>query len=209
MADLLTELVERFGAVAVVSGRPVTYLVGHLPAAVDLYGLYGLEARVAGVRSQHPAAEAWRAAVDEVARQAGADGPTGVDVEHKGLSVTLHLRRRPHLHVAARQWAEEAAQRSGLALRTAKMSFELHPPIEVDKGTVVEARAQGMTAACYVGDDAGDLPAFAALDRLAARGLATAKVAVATAESVPALLEQADVVVDGPAGAVVFLRGLL
>ena len=76
-----------------------------------------------------------------------------------------------------------AAQRSGLALRTAKMSLELHPPVAVDKGTVVEARAAGMSTVAYIGDDEGDLPAFAALDRLAARGITTVKVAVRTAEA--------------------------
>ena len=209
VAALLVALGRRFAVVAVVSGRPVSFLAAHLPGEVELHGLYGLEARIGGVHEQHAAAEAWRGAIDDVAHQAATTGPDGIDVEHKGLSVTLHLRRRPDLLAPTEAWAVAAATRTGLSLRAAKASFELHPPVAVDKGTVVEARSAGMTAAAYLGDDAGDLPAFDALDRLSTRGMATVKVAVATVESVASLTAAADVVVDGPAGAVGFLAGLL
>lgn len=206
---LLQQLHRAFGVVAIVSGRPVAFLVQHLPPELELHGLYGLEAVVGGEPTHHPEAFAWRAVVDEVASAAHAAGPPGVDVEHKGLSLTLHFRRRPEVADAARAWATDAAARSGLVLRPAKMSLELHPPVAVDKGTVVEAGAAGMTSACYVGDDEGDLPAFAALDRLAGRGLVTLKVAVRTPDASPELLAQADLHVDGPEGAVAFLRDLL
>jgi len=147
--------------------------------------------------------------VDAVTAAARAEGPPGLDVEHKGLSLTLHFRRQPELADAALRWASAAAEGSGLQLRRAKMSLELHPPVAVDKGTVVRARAAGMAAVAYVGDDEGDLPAFAALDRLGSREVATVKVAVRTAETSPALLAQADVQVDGPDGALALLRELL
>ena len=72
----------------------------------------------------------------------------------------------------------------GCSVRAAKLSLELHPPVAVDKGTVVEDRSEGLTAVAYVGDDVGDLPAFDALDRLAARGRHVVKVAVRTPEPV-------------------------
>lgn len=207
--ELLLRLEATFGVLAIVSGRPVAFLATHLPASLELHGLYGLEASVGGVPAQHPDALAWRTVVDEVVAGARTDGPMGVDVENKGLSLTLHFRRRPDLAETALAWATDAAERSGLELRTAKMSLELHPAVAVDKGTVVEARAAGMTAACYIGDDRGDLPAFAALDRLAAAGLAAVKVAVRTPDADPELLAEADEKVVGPVGAVAFLRGLV
>ncbi|MEQ1787910.1 MAG: hypothetical protein ABL966_12715 [Acidimicrobiales bacterium] len=66
-----------------------------------------------------------------------------------------------------------------------------------------------MRAVAYVGDDAGDLPAFAALDRLAAAGVAAVKVAVRTSEASTDLLTRADVIVDGPEGALALLEALL
>jgi trehalose 6-phosphate phosphatase len=207
--DLLTALAARYARVAIVSGRPVTFLDEHLPPGVERHGLYGLEAVIDGEPVVLPGAEAWRDVVDEVAESATVDGPTGLDVEHKGLSLTLHFRRRPELADAAQRWAVAAAARSGLELREAKMSLELHPPVPVDKGTVVETRAAGMGAVAYVGDDAGDLPAFAALDRLAARGIGTLKVAVRTTDASSALLAVADLVVDGPSGVADLLRELL
>ncbi len=59
------------------------------------------------------------------------------------------------------------------------------------------------------GDDLGDLSAFAAAFELKARGGDVLRVAVDSAEAPPALIEQADVIVDGPAGLLEFLRRLL
>jgi trehalose 6-phosphate phosphatase len=206
---LLEELQRTFAVVAVVSGRPVAFLADHLSTEVELHGLYGLEAMVGGETTQRPGASAWRPVVEEVVVRARAAFPPDVDVEHKGLSLTVHFRRQPELADAIQAWAAEAAEQSGLALRSAKMSVELHPPVAVDKGTVVEERAVGLATACYIGDDDGDVPAFDALDRLAGRGLVTLKVAVRTPESTPALLTGADLEVDGPEGAVRLLRSLL
>jgi trehalose 6-phosphate phosphatase len=78
------------------------------------------------------------------------------------------------------------------------------------KGGVVERIAGGseLQAVLYAGDDVADLDAFDAVDRLAAKGLATVKVAVRGDETPAGLLDAADVVVEGPAGLVALLRGL-
>ncbi|HXW34304.1 MAG TPA: hypothetical protein VEJ87_06970, partial [Acidimicrobiales bacterium] len=70
--------------------------------------------------------------------------------------------------------------------------------LEVDKGTVVENLAETCRAACFVGDDVGDLAAFAALDRLEAKGTRAVRVAVADEESPPELRARADLVVADP-----------
>ena len=46
------------------------------------------------------------------------------------------------------------------------MPVELRPPAHADKGAVVERLAAPLGVVAYIGDDAGDLPAFAALDSL-------------------------------------------
>ena len=61
----------------------------------------------------------------------------------------------------------------------AKMAAELRPPVPMDKGDVVEELCAGLEAAAFAGDDAGDLAAFAALDRLQAAGRLPAAVRIA------------------------------
>jgi trehalose 6-phosphate phosphatase len=146
--------------------------------------------------------------VAAAARDAETGGPEGMDVEPKGLSLTVHYRRRPDLAAAVRAWAEVEAARTGLTVREAKMSVELHPPLPADKGTALEALATGLTAVCYAGDDRGDLPAYDALDRLAARGVHTLRVAVTSPEAPAPLLARADLTLDGPPALVDFLRRL-
>jgi trehalose 6-phosphate phosphatase len=207
-ADVLARLDEDLGRVAVVSGRPVSYLVAHLPETIELHGLYGLESRVDGVVREHPDAAPWRPVVDAVATAATAELPAGLHVEHKGLSLTLHFRQVPEASDAAVDWARTAAADSGLHLRAAKMSLELHPPVAIDKGTVLEERSVGLTAVAYVGDDVGDLPAFEALDRLAERGVHAVKVAVRTPDVSEALLSRSHHNVEGPDGVLELLRTL-
>jgi len=86
------------------------------------------------------------------------------------------------------------------------MSWELVPPVPVDKGTTVLELAEGFDAVCFIGDDRGDLPAFAALDLLAVGGAYALKVVVESDEVPPELLRQADLVVVGPAGVMGFLE---
>jgi len=206
----LTALAGRVGRVGVLSGRPVEFLQRQLPVprTVVLAGLYGLETIVDGTRLDHPLSGVWREVVDDVAAQSVARGPAGMRVEAKGSSITLHYREHPEIEGAVRAWADAQAARSGLALRPARMSFELHPPIEVDKGTTLVELSDGLGAACFLGDDEGDLAAFDGLDRLAEAGLATLRVGVRSAEGAAELLERADFVVDGPAGALAFIEAV-
>jgi trehalose 6-phosphate phosphatase len=65
-----------------------------------------------------------------------------------------------------------------------------------------------MRAVAVFGDDLGDLPAFEAVADLGATGVAMARVAVVDAESDDRVAACADLVVDGPAGAVTLLEQL-
>jgi trehalose 6-phosphate phosphatase len=206
--EALAALAARYGLVAVMSGRPIEFLAPLMPPGVVLSGLYGLEVVRDGVSADHPAAGAWREVVADVVRASADRGPPGVGVESKGLSLTLHYRVRPDLEPAVLDWARAQADRSGLELRRAKMSVELHPPIPTDKGTALEALTGGMAAVCYVGDDRGDLPAFDALDRLAGAGVAALRVAVASSEAPPELIDRADLVLDGPPAVIDLFRSL-
>jgi trehalose 6-phosphate phosphatase len=209
-AEVLTGLARRYRTVAVVSGRPVAYLIerlGPLPG-VTLVGLYGLEKGDGGKVLALPEARRWRDTVTQVAAAAVSEAPLGVYIEPKGLTVGVHYRQAPERREWVEAWAEEQARRSGLVVHRGKMAVELVPPIAIDKGVAVAALADGQEAVCYLGDDLGDLPAFAALKRLAVTGVATVAVAVRSPETPPGILTDADHIVDGPEGALAFLAHL-
>lgn len=198
--EALTALADSLCRVGVLSGRPVEFLQRFFPPTVLLAGLYGLERLHNGERTDHPLGGSWREVIDDVASVARARGPSGMKVEAKGLSLTLHYRGRPRLEPRVRAFAEAQALRSGLECRPARMSYELHPPIPADKGSALVELSEDLTAVCFIGDDVGDLRAFDALDKAEAAGVHVVRVAVRSAEESEELLDRADVIVDGPRG---------
>lgn len=217
-AQVLQSLASSLGELAVISGRPVEFLVDRLsgqltaadprslPDSLTLVGLYGLQQIRHGVRSDHPEAVAWPERVAALAAAAETNGPAGMRVELKGLSITLHYRGQPELLDQVEQYALELAATSGLVARTARMSVELHPPIDVDKGTVLLSLAQQLAGpVIFLGDDVGDLPAFDALDTLSASGLQVFKILAQSEESDDELLRRADLILDGPLAMVALL----
>jgi trehalose 6-phosphate phosphatase len=210
--ELLHRLAGRYGRVAVVSGRPAEFLAERLELSdsssrLVAIGLYGMERALAGGAIETLAGEEWRLSVTAASDAAEVRGPSGLHVERKGLSVTLHWRQAPAAGEAAERLADELATTYGLTARHGKMSVELLPPVGTDKGSVVQELCAGFGNALYAGDDRGDLAAFAALAGLApeVHGL---KIAVDSAEAPRDLLERADLVVNGPEGIVSLLAQL-
>jgi hypothetical protein len=67
-------------------------------------------------------------------------------------------------------------------------------PDSCGQGHAIRNWAAALRAACYLGDDLGDLSAFAALDQLVARGIATTRIAVRSDEAPAELLQAADMI---------------
>lgn len=219
--EVLARLAKRFAVVAVISGRPASFLVDRMASApgasppdglssVRLVGLYGLEqAGGGGAVTVEPGAERWRAVVGEAVERLRAVAPPGVEVEPKGLATTVHWRRAPEAADRMLAVVEAEASHTGLRSHRGRMSIELRPPTDTDKGSVVRALATGCAAAGYFGDDLADLPAFAALSDLARTGgLATASIAAVDDESAAEVAGAADVAVAGPSGVLGALRWL-
>lgn len=81
----------------------------------------------------------------------------------------------------------------------------------MDKGVALQeyVRETGATSVLYAGDDLGDLPAFAAVEKLRQNGIPGLLVCSGNStEEVTELVERADLVVDGPAGVVQLLHTL-
>jgi trehalose 6-phosphate phosphatase len=212
--ELLGPLAERYAAVALVSGRPATYLASHAAApGVRYLGLYGLEEIVDGRVHVDPRLAAARPAVEAAARDLAADpavAASGAHLEDKRYAVAVHIRRVAN----PERWAEPISQaaarvatRHDLEVVPGRMVWELRPRVRSDKGDAVRrvAAGSGATALVVVGDDRGDLPGFAAAAELGG-GL---RVAVGSAEVPPELLDAADLVLDGPEGVREFLEHLL
>jgi trehalose 6-phosphate phosphatase len=216
VAETLGSLARRFALVAVVSGRSVSFLErllvvsdpdsGGTPVSgagappIHLVGLYGLERlRGDGRITVEPQAERWRPVVDDAAARLSRDAPAGVLVEPKGLAVTVHWRHAPEAADWVVSVVDAEMQRSGLRSHPGRLSVELRPPLDVDKGSVVRGLTESCEAACYFGDDLGDLPAFAALTALSSEaGMRTVSIAVADKESDPLVSESADITLAGP-----------
>jgi trehalose 6-phosphate phosphatase len=207
--ELLGRLAGRFAAVAVVSGRPASYLVEHVAApGVAQVGLYGMEVVTGGEVQVAPEVEAWRpavrAALAELAAHPAVTG-AGAYLEDKGLTVGVHLRRvaEPARWAAALERAAgEVAATHGLRVAPGKLVWELRPPIALDKGAAAQRvlDASGASVLAMAGDDLGDLAAFATVERLRQAGGDGLRIAVASDESPAELLAAADLVVQGPAG---------
>lgn len=211
VAERLDALAARYRTVAVISGRPVAFLLAHLPTTVSLSGQYGLERAEGGAVVEVAGAARWAASIDEAVVELRAAGPEGLRVEPKGLTATVHWRERPDHEAAARALAERVGERLGLARHEAKASVELRPPVSVDKGSELRRLVIGATAALYVGDDVGDLPAIAALHDLGGAGALDPAVAAAVdgPELPSAVRAAADLLVPGSPGVLALLDALL
>jgi trehalose 6-phosphate phosphatase len=217
-AELLGDLAARFAAVAVVSGRPADYLAEHVAAAgVRYLGLYGLQEIRDGHVWVDPRLAAARPAVmaaQQDLRDCAAIRDSGAYLEVKQYAVAIHTRRVPdraRWRAPIDEATRQVADRHGLEVLLGKLVWELRPAVDSDKGDAVRRVISESNArsAVVAGDDLGDLSAFAAAIELKARGGDALRVAVDSAEAPPALIDKADVIVDGPPGLMELLQRLL
>lgn len=220
VTETLAHLVDTYRTVAIVSGRSANELVEWLGPALDIWGVHGAERSRPGSSEVvlSPAAahfsELMTRVLHDARRRVRAMDIPGVLVEDKQVMTVLHYRAAQDTERAERALQELAAElAAGHDLWQAKgrMAFELRPPVRLSKGDVVEALAHeaGLEAVLFAGDDTVDLPGFLALDRLSEAGLLTVRVAVLSGEVPAELVDTADLKVQGPAGMLELLNGLL
>ena len=211
ISKLLGRLGRRYGCVACVSGRSVAEarrLVG--VGSIAYAGSHGAELLEPGSsRPQLAAAfKSWEGRV----RRFAAEQDTAqlrllrVRIEDKGPISAFHWRgvpdedtARTHLEGLAQQ-----AEAEGLSSHWGRKVLEIRPPVPIDKGqAVAELVSRTRTrAALFGGDDATDLDAFDALDALREQGKldSVVKIGVRSEEGPSAIVERADLAVDGVVG---------
>jgi trehalose 6-phosphate phosphatase len=210
--DALSTLARRGAQVAVITGRDAATVVrlGGLDAVPRLVvaGVYGIETWTGGRLStpETPAAvDRLRERLPRIVER----GDPDVWIEDKRLSLVVHARK-------ARDPAAALAELSGpVAALGHELGFELHPGSDVlelrlpgfDKAAALGRLAEGRSAALYLGDDVGDLPAFAQTRRLRESGQPAYCVGVLSS-GVDAIAEAADATVDRPEDVVDLLRAI-
>jgi trehalose 6-phosphate phosphatase len=208
---VLGSLARRYACVACVSGRPAAEarrLVG--VGGIAYAGSHGAELLEPGwARPQvNPALQEWEERVKRFAAER--DGRDlrrlRVRIEDKGPIAALHWRGAPDEDAARAEVERIAAdaEAAGLATHWGRKVLELRPPVPFDKGRAVRdlIERSGARVALFGGDDTTDLDAFDALDALLGEGSldVAVRVGVRSEEGPPAIVERADVVVDGVPG---------
>jgi trehalose 6-phosphate phosphatase len=180
LAEVLTRLSHRLnGAIAIITGRKLAEIDTILhPVEFLGAGVHGAELRtVRGGNINRVASALPSTLVDELLRRAQA--LPGILVEPKGPVIAIHYRQAPHLKDAL-----EASLRSvltaypeGLVLNQGRKLFEIIPAGH-SKGTALETLLALPDFAgripIMIGDDMGDIPAFAAARRLGGAGMRVA-----------------------------------
>jgi len=194
----LARLVEKYGLVAVVSGRAGADVRERVAVDGVVYvGSHGLEL--------DRLADRWRQQIVDFA----ADAPwTPSEIELKGLSVAFHYRHRTDEREAVLELEQlaEQAREDGLVARFGRKVLEVLPPVGSNKGTAVRHLLTGaeLTRALVAGDDTTDLDAFRAVEELEHR----VRVAVIADESPTVLADHAEVVLSSTVEFLDLLRKL-
>lgn len=213
--EALRRLAGRGTRIAVITSRDAQTVVrlgglATIPGVV-VEGLYGAE-------RWHDGALATLREPDELHRLRAelppvvAAGDPGLWIEDKRLSLVVHGRRAVDPEAAldtVRAAVTGLGERLGLEVHPGRAVLELRLP-GYDKGGVLRRLVAETepTAVLFIGDDVGDVPAFAAVRRLRATGVLAYGVAASSAEAAPEVAAAADVRVDGPAAVVSLLQAL-
>jgi trehalose 6-phosphate phosphatase len=217
--QLLTQIARRYGVVACVSGRRASEARAMVAIGTISYlGSHGAEVLRAGWTEPvvDPEVEDWTERIHGFAREADTAElrRLRVRLEDKGPIVAFHWRGAPDEEAAraAIDAVATKAESAGLRTHWGRKVLEVRPPVRIDKGAGIISFLAGtdVDVAMYVGDDATDLDAFQALVQLADEGRISRaiRVGVRSDEGPSAIVEEADLVVDGTEGVTELLAAL-
>jgi trehalose 6-phosphate phosphatase len=212
----LATLARRLAVVAIITGRaPLDARRLFGVAGVLIAGNHGTEwlEPDADAPTLAPEAGSVRARLDAVL--ARLPRLTGVVVEHKGLSASVHYRNAPDPDLALRRILDVLGDvgEYGLEARGGRKIVELLPIGLGNKGSAVRAIVErfGLRGVVVMGDDLTDLDMFRAVAELRDEGRvrgAIIGVGAADGEVSEAVARAADVTLDDPSDVAAFLSGL-
>jgi trehalose 6-phosphate phosphatase len=210
--DALTALAGKGAQVAVITGRDAGTVVrlGGLDRVPGLVvaGLYGIETWQDGALTTPDTPEPIEALRKRLPALLDGGDPE-LWIEDKRLSLVVHARKARDPDAALEPLIRPVQQLAD------ELGFEMHPGRDVlelrlpgfDKAGAIDRLAGDRKGVLYLGDDLGDLPAFAHVRDLRAAGRAAYGIAVRSS-GVAEVSDAADASVAEPADAVAVLESL-
>ncbi len=140
--------------------------------------------------------------------------PEGVIVQRKRFGGSIHYRLASDPEEAHEKiWAilEEPARRVNMRLNDGKRIVEIRVPLEVHKGQALRRFVQrfDLKGVVFAGDDRTDYDAVVEVEKLRDDGIAALAIVVQHADTLPEMLEHADIVVQEVEGMVGLLQQIV
>jgi trehalose 6-phosphate phosphatase len=218
----LLEQAKEHAHIAIMTGRAIDN--GASMVNVDgltYIGLHGLEWSI-GLPWLHPVRVAPEAfayiqpgnKLLDLAEQKLAPILPGLIVERKRIGGTIHYRRCADPEQARQMilsLLEEPARQANIRLDQEKQAIEVRTPLSINKGQALLwfSLLFGLRGIIFAGDDRTDLDAVLEIARLREHGLSALAIVVEHRDTLPALLEHADLVVLGVEGMAKLLQEIV
>lgn len=217
----LLEEARKYAHVAIITGRGVED--GAAMVNVDgltYIGTHGLE-WCDGLPALHPVqvvpealayVEPGNYLLDEAEKELA--GLPGIIVERKRIGGSIHYRLSPDPEQARQKIfaaLEEATRAVNMSLSEGKRIVEIRTPLAVSKGEALWRFVQrfGLQGVIFAGDDRTDLDAILEMPNLRKEGIAALSIVVQHGDTLPALLEHGDIIVQEIRGMVDLLREMV
>jgi len=210
----LSILSQHLALVAAVSGRPAEEIKNMLKIDRAVYiGNHGLERWAKGQSEFSKDTDGYPELIKAVIKElTPLLSIKGITLDDKGITATIHYRLSPNPEAAKRDilvTLESSTQAKRLRIMHGKMSINLLPPVEANKGTAVLdlMREYSLQGGIYLGDDLTDVDAFKAIHSVSSdssfQGVA---IGITSQEMMKGLVAEADFTLNGVNDVVRFLR---
>ncbi len=138
----------------------------------------------------------------------------GLLVEHKQVGGSIHYRRcqQPEeTRQALLALLQEPARQQNMLISEGKQVIEIKAPLTINKGRALRRFVERyeLRGVLFAGDDRTDLDAILEMASLKQEGIAGLSVAVQYTDTLPALLENADIVVQQVPGMIELLQQIV
>ena len=210
----LLKLSSHLALVAAISGRPVNQVRKMVGIDNMVYiGNHGME-RGRGVKNEfpditHDYSRVIKSMIKELTPLLSSEG---ISIEDKGVTATIHYRLSPEPQLAERKilnTLNASTRAKSLRVIRGKMSFNLLPPTETDKGTATMdlIREYNLQGGIYLGDDYTDIDAFKAIHTARHnRNFQGLAIGIISSETPEKLVTEADFTLNGVGDVEHFLK---